>query len=179
MQAEQPSNEPQEVQDAATDSSQPSDAAAELSTEELLAQAQQTAEEHRNSWLRALADADNIRKRAQLDVSNAHKYALENFSKELLSVKDSLEAALAVETATLDSIKDGVDLTLKQLNSVLGKFKITEINPVGEKFDPHRHQAMTMIESDAAPNTVVNVLQKGYLLDDRVIRPALVVIAKP
>ncbi len=179
MQAEQPSTEPQEVQDAAADSSQPSDAAAELSTEELLAQAQQTAEEHRSAWLRALADADNARKRAQLDVSNAHKYALENFSKELLSVKDSLEAALAVENAALDSIKDGVDLTLKQLSSVLAKFKVTEINPLGEKFDPHRHQAMTMIESDAAPNSVVNVLQKGYLLDDRVIRPALVVIAKP
>jgi molecular chaperone GrpE len=147
--------------------------------EQRLRQAEQTAQENRDAWLRAKAECDNIRKRAQADVANAHKFALENFSAELLAVKDSLEAALATENASVESLKSGAELTLKQLRSVFDKFNVAEINPVGEKFDPHRHQAISMVESDADPNTVVQVLQKGYLLHDRVIRPALVTVAKP
>ncbi len=148
------------------------------SMEELLKQAELNAQEHHDAWLRAKADAENIRKRAQSDVANAHKYAVENFSSELLAVKDSLEAALAVETATIESLKSGVDLTLKQLVSAFEKYSIAELNPAGEKFDPHKHQAISMVDSDAEPNTVVTVLQKGYQLHDRILRPALVMVAK-
>jgi molecular chaperone GrpE len=148
------------------------------SLEEMLKQAELTAQEHHDAWLRAKADADNMRKRAESEIANARKFAIEGFSSELLAVKDSLEAALKVETADIASIQSGVELTLKQLVSVFEKFNLSEINPAGEKFDPHKHQAMSMIEADAAPNTVVNVLQKGYLLHDRVLRPALVMVAK-
>ncbi len=148
------------------------------SNEDLLKQAELAAQEHREAWLRAKADADNIRKRAQSDIANAHKYAIENFSTELLAVKDSLEAALASTNVTVESLRSGVELTLKQLNSVFEKFRVTEINPVSQKFDPHRHQAINTVESDAEPNTVVQVFQKGYLLNDRVIRPAMVAVAK-
>ena len=148
------------------------------SMEEMLKQAELAAQEHHDAWLRAKADADNIRKRAQVDIANAHKYANESFSSELLAVKDSLEAALNVENTTLDNLKSGVELTLKQLVSVFEKFSITEINPMGEKFDPHQHQAMSMVEADAAPNTVIGVMQKGYKLNDRILRPALVMISK-
>lgn len=148
------------------------------SLETLLKQAELAAQEHHDAWLRAKADADNIRKRAQTDIANAHKYAIENFSTELLAVKDSLEAALAINNVTVDNLKSGVELTLKQLNSVFEKFRVTDINPVGQKFDPHRHQAISTVDSDAEPNTVVQVFQKGYLLNDRVIRPAMVAVAK-
>ncbi|MGD9786635.1 MAG: nucleotide exchange factor GrpE, partial [Sulfuricellaceae bacterium] len=97
---------------------------------------------------------------------------------ELLAVKDSLEAALATENATIENMKSGVELTLKQLNAAFQKFNVTEMNPMGEKFDPHKHQAMSMVEADAEPNTVVGVMQKGYQLHDRVLRPALVMVAK-
>lgn len=147
-------------------------------TDELLKQAELAVQEHRDAWLRARAETDNVRKRAQIDIANAHKYAIENFSTELLSVKDSLETALAVENASIENLKDGVELTLKQLSSVFSKFHIEEIHPVGEKFDPHQHQAISAIESEQAPNTVIQVLQKGYRLNDRVIRPALVIVSK-
>lgn len=148
------------------------------SLEEMLKQAELAAQEHHDAWLRAKADADNIRKRAETEIANARKFAVEGFSSELLAVKDSLEAAIKVETADLASMKSGVELTLKQLVSVFEKFNLSEIHPVGEKFDPHKHQAISMVEADAAPNTVVSVLQKGYLLHDRVLRPALVMVAK-
>lgn len=147
-------------------------------SEELLKQAELAVQEHRDAWLRARAETDNVRKRAQIDIANAHKYAIENFSTELLAVKDSLETALAVENASTESLRDGVDLTLKQLSSVFSKFHIDEISPMGDKFDPHLHQAISAIESEAAPNTVIQVLQKGYRLNDRVIRPALVIVSK-
>jgi molecular chaperone GrpE len=148
------------------------------SLEQMLKKAELTAAEHYDAWLRAKADADNIRKRAQVDVANAHKYAIEKFSSELLPVIDSLEAALAVENATVDNFKSGVDLTLKQLTSAFEKFNLKQINPQGEKFDPHLHQAMCTVDSDLPPNTVVQVVQKGYVLNDRVIRPALVSVSK-
>lgn len=148
------------------------------SLEQLLKKAELDAAEHHDAWLRAKADAENIRKRAQIDVTNAHKYAIENFSTELLAVMDSLEAALAVENATVENFKNGMELTLKQLATVFDKFNIKLINPNGAKFDPHLHQAMCTVDSDLAPNTVVQVMQKGYVLNDRVIRPALVSVSK-
>jgi len=147
--------------------------------EELLRKAELQAQEHHDAWLRAKAEMDNVRKRAQVDVANAHKYGVESFANSLLPVKDSLEAALAAQNNTVESLRSGIELTLKQLVSVFDKFSLTEIDPVGEKFDPHRHQAMTMVDADAAPNTVVQVLQKGYALHDRVVRPALVSVARP
>ena len=141
--------------------------------------AEAAAREHHDAWLRARAETDNVRKRAQVEIAAAHKFAVENFGAELLAVKDSLEAALAAENATAESMKSGVELTLRQLKSVFEKFSLTEVNPVGGKFDPHRHQAIGTVDSEAEPNSVVQVLQKGYLLHDRVIRPALVTVAKP
>jgi molecular chaperone GrpE len=149
------------------------------SAEELLKKAELAAQEHYDAWLRAKAEADNIRKRAQVEIANAHKFALESFAAELLPVADSLEAALAAEGASAESIKSGVELTLRQLKSVFQRFNLREIDPAGERFDPHRHQAIGTVECDAEPNTVVQVLQKGYLLHERVIRPALVTVAKP
>lgn len=155
-----------------------STAEAAPSLEALLKRAELAAEEHHDAWLRARAEADNIRKRAQTEIASAHKFAVESFARELLAVKDSLEAALGAENASVESMKSGIELTLKQLHGVFEKFSLSEIDPAGQKFDPHRHQAITMVESDAEPNTVVQVLQKGYLLYDRVIRPALVTVAK-
>lgn len=146
--------------------------------EELLKKAELAAQEHHDAWLRAKAEADNVRKRAQTDIANAYKYALEGFASDLLAVRDSLEAALASGNAATDALRSGVELTLKQLTSAFEKFSIKEINPLGEKFDPHRHQGIGVVEADAEPNSVVSVLQKGYSLNDRVIRPALVTIAK-
>jgi molecular chaperone GrpE len=146
--------------------------------EELLKKAELAAQEHHDAWLRAKAEADNVRKRAQAEIASAHKFAVESFASELLPVKDSLEAALATGGTAAESLKSGVELTLKQLKSVFDKFNLAEIDPAGQKFDPHRHQAISTVESDAQPNTVVQVLQKGYLLHERVIRPALVTVAK-
>ena len=146
--------------------------------ETLLKKAELAAKEHREAWLRAKAEADNVRKRAQTDIANAHKYALEGFTAELLAVRDSLESALASDGADTQALRSGVELTLKQLTYAFEKFSIKEINPLGDKFDPHKHQGIGVVEADAEPNTVVSVLQKGYSLNDRVVRPALVTIAK-
>ncbi len=124
------------------------------------------------------AEGENIRRRAMEDVDKARKFALEKFSAELLAVKDSLDAALNIANATLESYKDGVELTAKQLTSVFEKFNIVEINPLGAKFDPNLHQAISAIEADGEANTVLSVLQKGYTLNDRVLRPALVTVSK-
>src|SRR5262252_2629664 len=149
------------------------------SLEELLREAELRAAEHHDAWLRAKADADNIRKRAQEDIAKAHRFGVERFGVDLLAVKDSLEAALAAENASVDNLRSGVELTLRQLESAFEKQSIREIYPVGEKFDPHRHQAISMLPSEKEPNTIINVLQKGYLLHGRVLRPALVTVAKP
>jgi len=163
---------------AATDAGAGAAPAVELSLEESLKQAQDKAQENHDAWLRAKAETENMRRRAQDDVTKAHKFAVESLATQLLPVRDSLEAALATENATLEAFKSGVELTLKQLASVFDKAMLREINPTGEKFDPHRHQAISMLPSDKEPNTVINVLQKGYLLHDRVVRPALVTVAK-
>lgn len=148
------------------------------SHEELLRKAELAAAEHHDAWLRAKAETENVRRRGQEEVTKAHKFAVEGFSAELLAVRDSLEAALAVQNVTVESMKSGVEITLRQLSSVFEKHSIREVNPAGEKFDPHRHQAMTAVESDQPANTVLQVFQKGYLIHDRVLRPALVSVAK-
>ena len=124
------------------------------------------------------AEGENIRKRSFEDIDKARKFALEKFSGELLSVKDSLDAALTIENANVDSYKNGVELTQKQLINVFEKFGIHEIKALGEKFDPNQHQAISMVESEEEPNKILTVLQKGYLLNERVIRPALVTVSK-
>jgi molecular chaperone GrpE len=148
------------------------------SLEELLKAAELQAAEHHDAWLRAKAETENMRRRAAEDVDKARKFAVENFASELLAVKDSLEAALAAESPSVENMKDGVDLTLKQLAAAFGKFNLVDIDPLGEKFDPHQHQAIQVVESDQPANTVVTVLQKGYRLNERTLRPALVMVAK-
>ncbi|MDR2452240.1 MAG: nucleotide exchange factor GrpE [Candidatus Accumulibacter sp.] len=149
------------------------------SLEELLRQAESKAEECHDAWLRAKAETENVRRRAQEDIAKASKFAIERFAGELLPVKDSLEAALAAENLGLESLKDGCELTLKQLAAAFEKSGMKEIDPAGEKFDPHFHQAISLIESDQEADTVVTVLQKGYLIAERVLRPALVIVARP
>lgn len=143
-----------------------------------IAELEAALEEAKAAVLYTKAEGENIRRRAMDDIDKARKFALEKFSNELLAVKDSLDAALAIEATDVKSYKDGVELTAKQLASVFDKFNIVEINPVGEKFDPNKHQAISMLENSGEPNTVFNVLQKGYTLNDRVLRPALVMVAK-
>lgn len=162
-------------QDAPADQSQPE---VMPNLEEMLKTAELKAAEHHDAWLRAKAEGENIRRRAQEDISKASKFAVERFASELLAVKDSLEAALANENQSAEALKSGVELTLKQLVSAFDKSSLSEISPVGEKFDPHKHQAISQIEAEGEPNTVLSVLQKGYALHDRVIRPALVMVSK-
>jgi len=148
------------------------------SLEDMIRQAELKAEEHHDAWLRAKAETENVRRRAQEDIAKASKFAIERFAAELLAVKDSLEAGLAAETPSIESLKSGTEITLKQLVAAFEKSGLKEVNPVGEKFDPNFHQAISMIESEQEANTVVTVLQKGYLLAERVLRPALVIVAK-
>lgn len=145
--------------------------------EEQIRQLELKASEHHDAWLRAKAETENVRRRAQEDIAKASKFAIEKFAVELLSVRDSLEQALAVENATIESLRDGVDLTLRNLNKAFEKSGVLETDPQGEKFDPHKHQAISSIPSDQPVNTVVQVFQKGYLLEGRVLRPALVAVS--
>ncbi len=149
------------------------------SLEEMIRQAELKAEEHHDAWLRAKAETENVRRRAQEDIAKASKFAVERFAGELLAVKDSLEAALAADTPSVESMKAGSELTLKQLVAAFEKSGLKEVNPLGEKFDPNFHQAISMVDSEQEANTVVTVLQKGYLIAERVLRPALVMVAKP
>ena len=136
-------------------------------------------EDLKNQVLYAKAEAENIRRRSYEEADKTRKFAIEGFSQELLSVKDSLEASLSSDNVDNKTLIDGVELTLKQLNAVFEKFNIAEINPIGEKFDPNEHQAMSMVESkEQESNTVLSVLQKGYKLNERVIRPAMVSVVK-
>lgn len=143
-----------------------------------LAAALAEAEKLREDWLRAKAETDNVRRRGQDDVAKAHRFGIEGFAGALLAVKDSLDASLAVENTSIDSLKQGVELTARQLDSVFEKYALKEISPEGEKFDPHRHQAISQVESAQEPGTVVSVLQKGFLLHERVLRPALVTVSR-
>jgi molecular chaperone GrpE len=136
--------------------------------------------ELQDAFMRAKAEGDNIRRRAQEDISKAHKFAIESFAESMVPVKDSLEMGLKVEAATVESIKEGVEVTLKQLNSAFEKNRLLEISPQkGDKLDPAKHQAVTMVPSEQEANTIVDVLQKGYMISDRLLRPALVTVAQP
>jgi molecular chaperone GrpE len=148
------------------------------SLEECLRQAELKASEHHDAWLRAKAETENVRRRAQEDIAKATKFAAEKFAAAMLPVKDSLEAALNTENQPLESLREGVELTLKQLVSAFESANLSEENPLGQRFDPNKHQAIGTLESDAEPNTVIEVLQKGYLLHDRVVRPALVMVSR-
>jgi len=153
---------------------------AEKPIEEQLAEALAQAAQNRDAMLRAMADAENARKRFQAEAANSQKYAVERFAEGLLPVMDSLEAALVNKDASPEALRDGVQLTLRQFSQALEKSRITPIAPApGERFDPHRHQAMAAVPSESEPNTVVATMQKGYQLHDRILRPALVTVAKP
>jgi len=164
--AEQPAAEP-----AAT-------GGADLLTTQL-AEVQTKLAEMQDAYLRAKAEADNTRRRAQEDIAKAHKFAVESFAEALLPVKDSLEMALKVGTPSVESLKEGTDMTLKQLVAAFEKHRLVEINPqAGEKLDPMRHQAISMVPAEQEANTVVTVLQKGYMIADRLLRPALVTVSQ-
>lgn len=154
-----------------------------LELQKQLEEAQQKAEENWNNFLRARAELENIRRRAERDLEQAHKYGLERFAGELVPIKDSLEMGVAAAHepgADVTKLREGVELTTKMLQQVFERFKIVELNPQGERFDPSKHEAMAAQESaEHEPNTVINVVQKGYLLNDRVLRPAMVIVAKP
>lgn len=172
----QPENAPDAtVTDRADATAEPSvpDAAQRLAeTEAKLAELQ-------DAFLRAKAESENIRRRAQDDIAKAHKFAVESFAEALLPVKDSLEMALKVETPSIESLKEGVDMTLKQLTAAFEKHRLVEVNPQpGDKLDPMKHQAISMVAADQEANTIVSVLQKGYLIADRLLRPALVTVSQ-
>jgi molecular chaperone GrpE len=156
------------------------EAATVVDVEKELQTALDKANENYDLFLRAKAEADNVRRRAQEDVAKAHKFAVESFAESLVPVIDSLEKALEATNATPDAMRAGVDLTLKQLRAAFEKGNLKEMTPVGEKFDPHRHQAISMVPAPEgiAPNHVVSVLQKGWTIADRVLRPALVTVAQ-
>jgi molecular chaperone GrpE len=136
------------------------------------------ANENYELYLRARADSENIRRRAQDELAKAHKFAIESFAESLVPVMDSLEKALETQNATAESLREGASLTLKQLQSAFEKSRLTAIDPKGEKFDPHKHQAISSVAAEGvAPNHVVTVLQKGWMIADRVLRPALVTVA--
>ncbi|HET8868991.1 MAG TPA: nucleotide exchange factor GrpE [Aquabacterium sp.] len=158
--------------------------AAQGSIEQQLAELQAKHAEMSDAYLRAKAEAENIRRRAEDEISKARKFAVEGFAESLLPIKDSLEAAIASHVAKPDTpvetVLEGVHATLRQLTSALERNKVIELNPgPGAKFDPHQHQAISMVPADQEANTVVGVLQKGYLIADRVLRPALVTVAAP
>lgn len=149
------------------------------SLEDKCAAAEAKAKEMHDAFLRAKAEADNTRRRAQEDIAKAHKFAIENFAEALLPVKDSLEMALKLDTPSIESLKEGVEMTLKQLSTAFERNRLQEINPVpGEKLDPMRHQAISMVPAEQEANTIVSVLQKGYMIADRLLRPALVTVAQ-
>lgn len=150
-----------------------------LTLEEQLAVATQKLSELQDGFLRAKAEGENIRRRAAEDIAKAHKFAIESFAEHLIPVSDSLYAALATEAGDAKAFKEGLEITLKQLLSAFEKGRLVEINPApGSKFDPHQHQAISMVPSDQEPNTVVSVLQRGFLIADRVLRPALVTVSQ-
>jgi molecular chaperone GrpE len=150
------------------------------SPEARLAELQARHDEMSDAYLRAKAETENVRRRSEEEVSKARKFAVEAMAESLLPVKDSLEAALAIQNATQQQLLEGVNLTLRQLVQALERNKVVPIEPpAGTKFDPHHHQAISMVPAEQEANCVVSVLQKGYLIADRVLRPALVTVAAP
>jgi len=155
-------------------------APAEPGLEEQLSATEAKLAEMHDAFMRAKADAENIRRRAQEDVSKAHKFAIESFAEAMVPVRDSLEMALKVESQTVEAIREGVEMTLKQLTAAFEKNRLIEVMPQpGEKLDPNKHQAVAVVPSEQEANTVVAVLQKGYMIADRLLRPAIVTAAAP
>ena len=181
MQEEQKKDVPEPVSETINLSEAPANGApdAPLSMAEQLAATEAKVAEMQDAFLRAKADTENLRRRAQEDIAKAHKFAIENFAESLVPVKDSLEMALKLEIPTVESLKEGVEMTLRQLSAAFEKGKLVEINPQpGDKLDPMRHQAISMVAAEQAANTIVSVLQKGYMISDRLLRPALVTVAQ-
>lgn len=177
QQASPPQQDQQAANAAQAESAAPNPETSNL--EQKLAAAEAKANEMQEAFLRARAEAENIRRRAQEDVAKAHKFAVESFAEALVPVKDSLEMALKLETPDVNSLKEGVEMTLKQLSSAFERNRLLEINPVpGEKLDPMKHQAISMVPAEQDANTIVNVLQKGYMISERLLRPALVTVAQ-
>lgn len=143
-----------------------------------LARAEADAAEMKDAFLRAKAETENVRRIAQADVAKAHKYAIERFAEDMLPVKDALEKTLEAGNVSLDALRAGAELTLKALQTAFERARVVELNPAGEKFDPNLHQAMQMVPSTLPANTVAAVFQKGYLVNDRVLRPALVTVSQ-
>jgi molecular chaperone GrpE len=170
---------PQPESDAAS-ADQATQATGEPGLEEQLSATEAKLADMHDAYMRAKADAENIRRRAQEDVSKAHKFAIESFAEAMVPVRDSLEMALKVESPTVESIKEGVEMTLKQLTSAFEKNRLVEVMPAqGDKLDPNKHQAVAVVPSEQEANTVVTVLQKGYMIADRLLRPAIVTAAAP
>lgn len=182
---EKPENVAAETADAAETSAAANEAAhahteviSEASAEERIGVLEAELAQVKDQYLRSKAEIENLRRRHLEELDNAKKYAIGKFAGELLSVKDSLEMALADQSGQFDALKFGVDLTLKQLASAFEKGQIVEINPLGQPLDPHKHQAISSEEAEAESNTVLRVMQKGYQMSDRLLRPAMVVVAK-
>jgi len=171
----------EDLEQAATDQQAEAGDVAEL--QKRLEDAEALAKDNQDKFLRAQAEMENIRRRSERELENAHKYGMEKFATELLPVFDSLELGLTAatdENADLAKLKEGTELTLKMFTSAFEKFGINQVHPIDEEFDPDFHQAMTMIEHpEKDPNTVVDVMQKGYTINERLIRPAMVVVSKP
>ena len=157
----------------------PAAPSSEPTLEEQLASTEARLAEMHDAFMRAKAEGENIRRRAQEDVAKAHKFAVESFAEAMVPVKDSLEMALKVETPSVESLKEGVEMTLKQLSSAFEKNRLLEIMPAqGDKLDPNKHQAVAVVPAEQEANTVVSVLQKGYMIADRLLRPAIVTAAQ-
>lgn len=161
------------------------ESASDASVEDLAAKIEELEAKAQENWdhfVRTKAEMDNMRRRTERDLENAHKFALERFAQELLPVKDSLELGVAAsqeEGADVAKLREGTEMTLRMLEAAMEKFQIKVVDPLDEPFNPDLHQAMSMIEvADKAPNTVINVMQKGYTLNDRLVRPAMVVVSK-
>ncbi len=166
------------IPEDATDAGVPPDgggAADDLAA--LLVKAEAEAAELKDAWLRAKAESENARRQAQQDLARATKFAIEKFAADLLPVKDALEQSLAAQNVSMETLRSGSELTLKNLAAAFARANVQSIDPVGERFDPHRHQAVQMVASDGPPGTVMTVYQKGYVLNERVLRPAMVTVS--
>jgi molecular chaperone GrpE len=173
-------NDPQNTSETPAAATTPEAAPATPTAETRLAELEAKHAEVSDAFLRAKAEAENTRRRAEEEVSKARKFAIEAFAESLLPVTDSLTAAIAIQNATPEQLLEGVHATLRQLTQALERNKVLPINPpAGTRFDPHQHQAISVVPADQEANTVVTVLQKGYLIADRVLRPALVTVAAP
>ena len=182
MQDQQDQEVPQPTEGATAppEAPAPENAVEQHALEQQLSATEAKLAEMHDAFMRAKAEGENIRRRAQEDVSKAHKFAVESFAEAMLPVRDSLEMALKVDTPSIESLKEGVEMTLKQLSSAFEKNRLLEVMPApGDKLDPMKHQAVAIVPSDQEANTVVNVLQKGYTIADRLLRPAIVTAAQP